>query len=64
MAQSYGRAEVINYEGVDVVETLKQMTGAWVPTPNASRLVAKAEVQGIRQTFLVLDFPCSCAWAS
>lgn len=27
MAQSYGRAEVINYEGVDVVETLKQMTG-------------------------------------
>jgi threonine dehydrogenase-like Zn-dependent dehydrogenase len=32
MAQRYGRAEVINYEGgVDVVETLKQMTGGMGP---------------------------------
>jgi threonine dehydrogenase-like Zn-dependent dehydrogenase len=31
MAQKYGRAEVINYEGVDVVETLKQMTGGMGP---------------------------------
>ncbi len=32
MAQSYGRAEVINYDGgVDVVETLKQMTGGMGP---------------------------------
>lgn len=31
MAQNYGRAEVINYEGLDVVETLKQMTGGMGP---------------------------------
>ena len=31
MAENYGRAEVINYEGVDVVETLKQMTGGMGP---------------------------------
>ena len=32
MAQRYGRAEVLNYEGgVDVVETLKQMTGGMGP---------------------------------
>ena len=32
MARSFGRAEVINYEGaVDVVETLKQMTGGMGP---------------------------------
>jgi threonine dehydrogenase-like Zn-dependent dehydrogenase len=31
MAEQYGRAEVINYEGVDVVETLKQMTGGMGP---------------------------------
>src|SRR5215208_6498858 len=32
MAQKYGHAEVINYEGgVDVVETLKQMTGGMGP---------------------------------
>jgi threonine dehydrogenase-like Zn-dependent dehydrogenase len=32
MAQKFGRAEVINYEGgVDVVETLKQMTGGMGP---------------------------------
>ncbi len=32
MAQAFGRAEVINYDGgVDVVETLKQMTGGMGP---------------------------------
>ena len=31
MAEKYGRAEVFNYEGVDVVETLKQMTGGMGP---------------------------------
>ncbi|HZJ21725.1 MAG TPA: zinc-dependent alcohol dehydrogenase [Anaerolineales bacterium] len=31
MAEKYGRAEVINYEGIDVVETLKQMTGGMGP---------------------------------
>ena len=31
MAEKYGRAEVINYEGVDVVEVLKQMTGGMGP---------------------------------
>jgi threonine dehydrogenase-like Zn-dependent dehydrogenase len=31
MAQRYGHAEVINYEGIDVVETLKQMTGGMGP---------------------------------
>jgi threonine dehydrogenase-like Zn-dependent dehydrogenase len=31
MAEKYGRAEVINYEGIDVVETLKQMTGGLGP---------------------------------
>ena len=31
MAAEYGHAEVINYEGVDVVETLKQMTGGMGP---------------------------------
>jgi len=31
MAHTHGRAEVINYEGVDVVETLKQMTGGMGP---------------------------------
>lgn len=31
MAEEYGRAEIINYEGVDVVETLKQMTGGMGP---------------------------------
>jgi threonine dehydrogenase-like Zn-dependent dehydrogenase len=31
LAETYGRAEVINYEGIDVVETLKQMTGGMGP---------------------------------
>jgi threonine dehydrogenase-like Zn-dependent dehydrogenase len=31
MAERYGRAEVINYEGIDVVETLKLMTGGMGP---------------------------------
>lgn len=31
MAEKYGRAEVLNYEGIDVVETLKQMTGGMGP---------------------------------
>ena len=31
MAEKYGRAEVINYDGVDVVEVLKQMTGGMGP---------------------------------
>ena len=31
MAQEHGRAEVINYEEADVVETLKQMTGGMGP---------------------------------
>src|SRR5215211_3297678 len=31
MAERYGHAEVINYEGIDVVETLKQMTGGMGP---------------------------------
>jgi len=31
MAQEQGRAEVINYEGTDVVEMLKQMTGGIGP---------------------------------
>jgi threonine dehydrogenase-like Zn-dependent dehydrogenase len=31
MAQEQGRAEVINYEGIDVVEMLKQMTGGRGP---------------------------------
>lgn len=31
MAQEQGHAEVINYEGIDVVETLKQMTGGRGP---------------------------------
>jgi threonine dehydrogenase-like Zn-dependent dehydrogenase len=31
LAETFGRAEVINYEGIDVVETLKQMTGGMGP---------------------------------
>ncbi len=31
MAQTFGRAEVLNYEGTDVVEELKQMTGGMGP---------------------------------
>jgi threonine dehydrogenase-like Zn-dependent dehydrogenase len=31
MAERYGHAETINYEGIDVVETLKQMTGGMGP---------------------------------
>lgn len=31
MAEKYGRAEIVNYEGIDVVETLKQMTGGMGP---------------------------------
>jgi threonine dehydrogenase-like Zn-dependent dehydrogenase len=47
MAEKYGRAEVINYEGVDVVETLKQMTGGMGPDVCIDAVGMEAHKHGI-----------------
>jgi len=47
MAEEYGRAEVINYEGVDVVESLKQMTGGMGPDVCIDAVGMEAHQTGI-----------------
>lgn len=47
MAKEYGHAEVINYEGVDVVETLKQMTGGLGPDVCIDAVGMEAHKSGI-----------------
>ncbi len=52
MAQTYGRAEVINYEdGVDVVETLKQMTGGMGPDVCIDAVGMEAHKTGIEGAY-------------
>lgn len=52
MAQTYGRAEVINYEGgVDVVETLKQMTGGMGPDVCIDAVGMEAHKLGIEGVY-------------
>jgi threonine dehydrogenase-like Zn-dependent dehydrogenase len=52
MAQTHGRAEVINYEsGVDVVETLKQMTGGMGPDVCIDAVGMEAHKAGIEGVY-------------
>jgi threonine dehydrogenase-like Zn-dependent dehydrogenase len=47
LAETHGRAEVINYEGIDVVETLKQMTGGMGPDVCIDAVGMEAHKTGI-----------------
>ena len=51
MAHTHGRAEVINYEGVDVVETLKQMTGGMGPDVCIDAVGMEAHKAGIEGAY-------------
>jgi threonine dehydrogenase-like Zn-dependent dehydrogenase len=51
MAEKYGRAEVFNYEGVDVVETLKQMTGGMGPDVCIDAVGMEAHKQGLEGAY-------------
>lgn len=51
MAEEYGRAEVINYEGVDVVEVLKQMTGGMGPDVCIDAVGLEAHKLGIEGAY-------------
>jgi threonine dehydrogenase-like Zn-dependent dehydrogenase len=47
LAETYGRAEVLNYEGIDVVETLKQMTGGMGPDVCIDAVGMEAHKMGV-----------------
>lgn len=52
MAQTYGRAEVINYDGgVDVVEALKQMTGGIGPDVSIDAVGMEAHKVGLEGVY-------------
>src|SRR5678815_3458868 len=58
MAQSYGRAEVIDYSGgVDVVETLKQMTGGMGPDVCIDAVGMEAHKTGSRVPMMLPNRP-------
>jgi threonine dehydrogenase-like Zn-dependent dehydrogenase len=51
MAHTHGRAEVINYERVDVVETLKEMTGAMGPDVCIDAVGMEAHKMGVEGAY-------------